>query len=127
MTRAPFPGAARMLLGLTLLAALGCGGQKVETKATATAPAPSDAIAITLTEHGFQPEVVTLTAGQPVKLVVTRVTERTCATEFVMKEHHINKPLPLNTPVEISFTPSKAGELRYACAMDMISGKVVVK
>jgi len=124
MTPVSIRGTARMLLGLGLMTAVGCGGQKAQTRTIAADQTP---IAITLTEQGFQPEEVTVTAGQPVKLVVTRVTERTCATEFVMKEHHINKPLPLNTPVEISFTPSKTGELRYACAMDMISGKVIVK
>jgi len=29
--------------------------------------------------------------------------------------------------VEISFTPSRASELRYACGMDMIAGKIVVE
>ena len=37
---------------------------------------PSGAIAITVTEKGFEPAEVRVTAGQPVKLVVTRKTER---------------------------------------------------
>ena len=126
MSRFPIHTTARALLGLATLLAMGCGGQKSATPSAATDARPP-AIAIVLTEQGFEPEAVTVSAGQPVRLVVTRTTERTCATEFVMKEHHIHKALPLDTPVEITFTPKKTGELRYACAMDMIAGKVIVK
>ena len=58
--------------------------------------------------------------------MVTRMTEKTCATELVMPAHDIRQKLPLNEAVEITFTPSDAGELRYACGMDMISGTIVV-
>jgi len=84
-------------------------------------------VAITVTEKGFEPEVVTVTAGKPVTLVVTRTTAETCATELVMPAHGINQPLPLGQAVEITFTPDKTGELTYACAMDMYKGKVVVR
>ena len=124
----------------TLLVLVGCGGQQAattseapaassggETTGGAATPAVDAPIAITVTEDGFEPPVVTVAAGQPVKLVVTRKTTKTCATELVMKEHNINQPLPLDTPVEITFTPTHPGELTYACAMDMYKGKVVVK
>lgn len=85
-------------------------------------------VALTVTESGYEPSPVTLKKGEPVKLVVTRKTEQTCATEVVMEEHNINTPLPLNTPVEIAFTPSKTGELRYGCGMaKMISGVFMVE
>lgn len=117
-------------LGLAAVLAAGCGGAKTSGLATSE-PAGEGAsggpIAIAVTENGFEPAEVTVAAGQPVHLVVTRKTTKTCATEFVMKEHNINQPLPLDTPVEITFTPKQAGELRYACAMDMFSGKVIVR
>jgi plastocyanin domain-containing protein len=85
-------------------------------------------VALTVTEAGYEPSPVTLKKGEPVKLVVTRKTDSTCATEVVMEEHNINTPLPLNTPVEIAFTPSKSGELRYGCAMGkMIAGVFMVE
>ena len=70
---------------------------------------------------------MTVPQGKSVTLVVTRKTERTCATEFVLAEQNIRKELPLNQQVEITFTPTHAGELRYACGMDMLSGTIVVK
>ena len=84
-------------------------------------------IAIALTEKGFEPEVVSVSAGKPVTLVVTRTTTKTCATELVLADYAIRRELPLGQAVEITFTPDKPGELRYACAMDMVAGKVVVK
>lgn len=84
-------------------------------------------IAIAVTEKGFTPAEVAVTHGAPVTLVVTRKTDRTCAKEFVMTAQGIHEPLPLNQPVTITFTPTEAGELRFACAMDMIAGKVVVR
>jgi plastocyanin domain-containing protein len=62
-----------------------------------------------------------------VKLVVTRTVERTCATDIVIKDFGINKPLPLNQPVEVELTPTKPGNIRYACAMDMIAGVIVAQ
>ena len=121
---------------VALLLVMGCGGQSATTSDapaaastdTAGHPAePGGPVAITVTEDGFEPPVVTVAANQPVTLVVTRKTAKTCATELVLKEHNINQPLPLDTPVEITFTPTQAGELTYACAMDMYRGKIVVK
>lgn len=84
-------------------------------------------IAISVTKNGFEPASVRLNAGQPVRLVVTRKVERTCATEIVLSDLGIKKPLPLNKPVEVRFTPRKPGSIRYACAMDMIAGSLVVQ
>ena len=106
---------------LAVLALAGC---------TASTGGPKEApgtIAITVTPKGFEPAEVTVAHGSPVTLVVTRQTDKTCIKEFVMAAQGIRKELPLGRPVEITFTPSEAGELRYACGMDMIAGKVVVR
>jgi plastocyanin domain-containing protein len=94
---------------------------------TAGGGADANRVTITVTDKGFEPEVVTVAAGKPVTLVVTRTTAQTCATELVMPAQHINRDLPLGQTVEITFTPEHPGELTYACAMDMYKGKVVVK
>jgi plastocyanin domain-containing protein len=48
------------------------------------------------------------------------------AKQLVLKDAGVRKDLPLNQPVTIELTPQKAGEIRYACGMDMISGVLVV-
>ncbi|MCM2334926.1 MAG: cupredoxin domain-containing protein [Anaeromyxobacteraceae bacterium] len=94
--------------------------------APATAKA-GQAIDIAVTSDGFAPASIKVKQGQPVKLVVTRKTDRTCATEIVIKDAGISQKLPLNQPVTVEFTPKKSGQLRYACGMDMISGVIVVE
>jgi plastocyanin domain-containing protein len=84
-------------------------------------------VKITVTEKGFVPAVVTVQSGRPVTLLVTRRTDRTCATELVLKAHGIDQKLQLGKTVAIRFTPERPGTLDYACAMDMIKGRIVVK
>jgi plastocyanin len=119
--RSVMRGAALVIVAVTLL--MGCR----EESTTAKAPGSAEPIAISLTEAGFVPANVTVAKNQPVTLVVTRKTDEGCAKEFVMKSQGINKPLPLNEPVTITFTPKEGGTLRYACAMDMVSGTVTVE
>ena len=114
--------------------------QSCAKEATPTGPAPAATaeaskqaggvrtVALSVTEKGYEPSPLQLKKDEPVKLVVTRKTDQTCATEIVMKEYGINTPLPLNTPVEIAFTPNKTGTLTYGCAMSqMISGVFMVE
>jgi plastocyanin domain-containing protein len=107
--------------------AAGCGGGAPKSQESGS-PAVSQpgAIAVAVTEKGFEPAEITVRKGEPVTLIVTRKTQKTCATEFVMKSQAIHQALPLNEAVTITFTPKEAGELRYACGMDMIAGRVIV-
>ena len=100
------------LLALPLAAPAAPKAQRVELKVTG---------------EGFVPAEVKIKKGQPVELVVTRTTEKTCATQIVIKDAGISKDLPLDKPVTVAFTPEKSGKLRYACAMDMIAGVLVVE
>ena len=96
--------------------------------ARADAGAPVDQqVKLRVTRKGFEPAVVTVQAGKPVTLLITRKTDRTCATEFVLKAYKVYRKLPLNKTVMIRFTPTSPGELDYACGMNMIHGKIVVK
>lgn len=127
------------LLALTLAAAVLTAGQgctqnpkPAEPSAAASAPAARPGqprtIALTVTDKGYEPSPVTLKQGEPVKLVLTRTTEHTCATEIVLDEYNINTALPLNQPVEVSFTPTKTGKLVYGCAMGkMLNGVFMVE
>jgi plastocyanin domain-containing protein len=84
-------------------------------------------VEMAVTGNGFEPSKVKVNKGEKVRLVVTRKTEATCATDIVIPEHGVNTPLPLGKPVTVEFTPSKSGEIRYACAMGHVGGVVFVK
>ena len=123
---------APLLLVLAVAACSKKSEQADETGTKTAAPATpvpaSGRIAISVTEKGFEPTPIQVAKGQPITLVVTRKTDETCATELTLPEYKIDKKLPLDQPVEISFTPEKAGELVYGCAMDhMVSGVIQVR
>jgi plastocyanin domain-containing protein len=82
-------------------------------------------IAISVTDKGFEPGRVTVKKGVPLKLVVTRKTDATCATEVVVDGVEGKTKLPLNAAVSVSFTPKKSGELKYGCGMDKMVGGVL--
>ena len=84
-------------------------------------------VELSVTSDGFVPASFKVHSGHPVKLVVTRKVERTCATDIVIKDLKISAPLPLNKAVELTFTPTTPGKIRFACAMDMIAGEIVVE
>ncbi len=95
---------------------------------TKTKPArEGQVVELSVTNEGFVPAKAVVKAGKPVTLVVTRKTERTCATEIVIKDFGIKKDLPLNQTVTVTFTPKKPGSVRYACAMDMIAGTLTAE
>ena len=90
-------------------------------------PATPRRIAISVTEKGFEPNGITVKKGETVVLVFTRKTEHTCAKEVIVYlegDKQVQQPLPLDTPVEITATFSKAGELGYACKMRMHAGAI---
>jgi plastocyanin domain-containing protein len=100
----------------------------VHAGAAKTAPADGvRTVELTVTSKGFEPANVKVKAGSPVRLVVTRKTDQTCAKEIVMADLGIHQPLPLDTPVTVEFTPGESGTLRYACGMDHVSGMVTVQ
>lgn len=82
---------------------------------------------VAVTEQGFEPARVTLRAGVPARLLVTRTTDNTCGTEVVVASIGVKRALPLNTPVTIEFTPAKAGDMAFACGMNMLKGVIVVQ
>ncbi len=95
---------------------VGCAGEQ----------ATASEVKIEVTDAGFVPAVANVPKGKPVTLVVTRKVE-TCATEMIFAGTGEKHDLPLNQTVRIELPADRAETLDYACAMDMIKGKVVSK
>jgi plastocyanin len=117
---APALRGGAMSISLSLAAA--CSG----ASAGGGPAAPQDGtVQMLVTDAGFEPSSVKVKKGQPLKLVITRKTDKTCAKEIVIDEYKINTPLPLNTAVTVQFTPTQSGQLKYGCAMDKMIGGVL--
>ncbi len=100
-----------------------CSGAKAGGGASAQAVAKDGVVRLQVTERGFEPDRVKVKRGEPLKLLVTRKTDATCAKELVLDEYAIHVKLPLDQEVAIAFTPTKSGELTSGCAMNtLISG-----
>jgi plastocyanin len=100
-------GMVRSLLvvaGLLMSAVVATAAPQKAPAAAAPAPA-GKTIEMSVTEKGFEPDVVKVKKGEPVTLVITRKTDKTCATEIVIDEEKISTKLPLNKAVTVTFTP----------------------
>ena len=82
---------------------------------------------ILVNEQGFEPPKITLRAGTPARLTFVRITDKTCGTVVAFPSLNVKRPLPLNEPVTIEFTPEKAGEIAFACGMNMLRGVIIVE
>jgi cobalt-zinc-cadmium efflux system membrane fusion protein len=82
---------------------------------------------IVVNEQGYAPGKITLRAGAPARITFVRTTEKTCGTEVVFPSLKIRRPLPLNEPVFIEFTPAAAGQIVFVCGMKMLGGAIVVQ
>lgn len=99
---------------------------------TAAAPAlaaEARKVDIKVTDAGFEPREVKAKKGQPLTLVFTRTTERTCITAVDIPDENVkNLKLPLNQAVSVTVTPKKAGVEKFHCtAMAMGNGKLLVQ
>lgn len=112
--------ASAVLVSVGTLAADQAGNGKESAAKVQTAK-------VVVTELGFEPDKLTLRAGTPVRITFVRTTDKTCGTEVIFPALKIEKALPLNQPVVIEFTPAKAGNLTFACGMDMLHGTVVIQ
>ena len=95
--------------------------------ATGAVAAPQEPIAVRVTASGFEPSGLTLQAGRTARIAFTRTTDETCATEVVLPDYGIRKPLPLNKAVIVEFTPRKNATAGFVCGMNMLKGTLVVQ
>lgn len=84
-------------------------------------------LSVSITENGFEPATLTLPSGVARRVTFVRKTDNTCAKEVVFPTLGIRRELPLNKPVTIELPASASGSLNYACGMDMLKGKVIVR
>ena len=96
-------------------------------RSTSPGRSTSQEARVTVTDTSFDPQRLTLRAGVPARVMFTRTSDTTCATAVVFASLNIRRELPLNTPVPIEFTPDKAGEISFACGVNMLRGSIVVQ
>lgn len=76
---------------------------------------------------GYDPDVIVVKQGKPVRLQFNREESSMCSEMVVFDKIGKSAKLPESEIVNIDFTPTEAGEIPFQCQMGMLRGKVVVQ
>jgi len=76
---------------------------------------------------GYDPDVIVVKKGKPVKLHFNRQESAMCSEMVVFDKINQSAKLPEGQTVTIEFTPEESGEIPFQCQMGMLRGKVVVQ
>ena len=99
-----------------------------ERKAIAAAVGESGMQEIKVTvKGGYSPDVIVVKKDVPVRLNFYRDETSSCSEQVVFGDFGIAKDLPAFKTTPIEFTPEKEGEFTFACGMNMLRGKLIVK
>lgn len=78
-----------------------------------------------LTYRGYEPNVLYIKKGIPVRWVINAKQISGCTNEIILHDYNIRKPLIPGENI-IEFTPTQAGEIKFSCWMQMVWGKFIV-
>jgi len=95
--------------------------------AHAASRSETQVVTLSVTENGFEPSSLDVKPGIPVTLRVTRKTDATCATQIQIPSKKLKKDLPLNKEVTVDLGKLEKGEIRFACGMNMMEGKIITR
>lgn len=82
---------------------------------------------INVTTSGYEPSSLKLRRGRRADLTFVRKVEKTCGTRIVIPAYGIDRELPLNVPVTVSFTPNRSGRFKFTCGMNMFRGSIIMR
>jgi cytochrome c oxidase subunit 2 len=98
------------------------------TAQTETQATPVE-IKVTARQFGFEPKLITVEKGKPVRLLITSVDVQ---HGFAIEELGINKKLKANAVTVVEFTPPRVGRFPFECSVmcgsghDEMTGELVV-
>ena len=76
---------------------------------------------------GYDPDVIVVKAGKPVRLHFTREEEASCSEMVLFNDFNKSAKLPPFQEVTLELTPQEPGEYGFQCQMGMVRGKLIVE
>ena len=76
---------------------------------------------------GYNPNVVVVRKGIPVRFNFTRSEDDPCSEWVIFSDLEVKRRLPAFKTTSVVFTPDKEGEFLFTCALGMYRGKLIVK
>ena len=83
-------------------------------------------VAVTV-RGGYTPDLIVVSAGQPVRLRFTRRESSACSEQVLFPDFGRSATLPEGEEVFLEFTPETPGEYGFQCQMGMLRGKLIVE
>lgn len=100
---------------------------KKEEGVRATLTSSGHQEATILVKGGYNPAVVRVEAGKPVRLTFRREETSACSDTVVLEGFGKRADLPEGQLVPVEFLPKEPGEYPFACGMGMLRGTVIVQ
>ena len=101
------------------------GPRRTSARATLTSSGMQELMV--LVKGGYNPDVIEVTAGTPVRLSFRREESTACTEMVVFPEFDRAVQLPEGETVPVEFTPETPGEYGFSCQMGMTRGKLLVR
>lgn len=80
-----------------------------------------------IVKGGYDPDVIVVESGRPVKLHFNRQETAACSEMVVFPDFGISRELPAGEIVTIEIEPEEPGEYDFMCQMGMLRGKLVAE
>lgn len=78
-------------------------------------------------QGGYDPDLIVVEAGRPVRLEFYRNETADCSEELVFGDFGVRKTLPAFETTAVEFTPERPGEYVFTCGMAMMRGRLIVE
>ncbi len=75
---------------------------------------------------GYDPDVIVVQAGKPVRLHFYREEEASCSEMVIFDDFDQSAHLPPFQETVVELTPKEPGEYGFQCQMGMLRGKLIV-
>ncbi len=76
---------------------------------------------------GYDPDVIVVKAGRPVRLHFYREEEASCSEMVIFDDFNKSAKLPPFQETVVELTPEQPGEYGFQCQMGMLRGKLIVE
>lgn len=87
--------------------------------------APAEATVVV--HGGYEPAIVRVRAGAPVRLIFDRQETSPCSEEIVFPDFGIRRFLPAFEKTTIELTPEAPGHYEFTCGMSMLHGVMIAE
>ncbi|MGH7585135.1 MAG: cupredoxin domain-containing protein [Gemmatimonadales bacterium] len=94
--------------------------------APGVAVAPGSEVVIAV-RGGYQPDVVRVPAGKPVRLVFDRQEDSSCSEELVISQLGVRRFLPAFARTTVGITAPAPGTYEITCGMGMLHGRLIAE